>query len=209
MSRVKTPAGMSRVAFKDKVLDQASHLPACQSLPSNHRLSEQIGDLLRRKEGERVKGTHAVTMWPYMYDKAEDCYVDTPLQLNRVLKDSELSGSGKANNYGRFYFAHYDADNEMKDFVWIEDTELVLSGALQMICPPAMRALLMSSRPKNLWPENIKAMLDSLMGFRVQPYIDATHTAARATKRRRQEVDEMVSAVVQTAEDMSDELPEV
>ncbi len=199
---MKTPAGMSRAAFKDKVLDQAVHLPACQTLPSNHRLSEQIGDLLRRKESERHKGVNSITLWPYLYDKEHEVYTETPLQLYRVLKDSELAGTGKANNYGRFYFAYKNVANEMVDFVWIEDSELSLSGALQSICPPAMHALLMSARPKNLWPENIKHLLDVMQNYKVQQNIERV----RSNKRRRTDAEGLSAEVAQAVEDMADEM---
>ena len=197
--RVKTAAGMSRHALYDAALVQAEVLPAPVVLPSSKVLVQQISGMLRRKEYDRVRGTGKLSLWPLRWDEDERA-TDEPLELRRVMRNEledfqdQSAGSSKRANFGRFYFSHYDKAGVLKDFTWIEDSLLHTSGALNVICPPTVLALLLNKKVKDLWPADISEMLVELEQWEVDK--SACHKRVREDECEEEEIDDETIAEV-------------
>lgn len=150
---------MSPAEFKAAVAAQSSRLPPRQEIPNGaQEIARKLGKVLLLAELRRVKGTKQIPLYPVAWEDKK-C-LGIPLELCRVTaerKTDKAGSTGPNPNRGRFFFARrvpvYNEDGtpkmrsfegssgetvevpdtKLSNFVWLNETDLNTSGALDMI----------------------------------------------------------------------------
>lgn len=178
----KRAVGVDPKKYSNDIAAQEKKLPDSGFTPTSAELCAKIRNALWAREVQRVTAEKHLPLFPMIYEN-DEC-TGVPMDLFRCSakkkKEKETGREIDNPNYGRFFVARkvikkdeagntvfnergYPVD-ELKDFMWFDETMFVRRGALRAVAPEMESVLLQygSAAPDPLWTQETIQLIASL-----------------------------------------------